>query len=470
MSILTDLDNRALFAPFFRGDSWDAWKAFLAALFALEMDETQLDMYRRHTGRQTPPEKPFTEAALVVGRRGGKSRILALIAVYLATYRDYTPFLAPGEIATIAVIAADRKQARTIYRCAQGLIEAIPALAGMADPKADLISLNNNVALEIMTASFRGTRGYTYAGILADETAFWRSDDTSANPDSEIFKAIRPAMSTIPGAILLNASSPYRRAGVLWQTYKRHYGRDDARVLVWQGTTSEMNPSIDPEVIKEAYEEDPASAVSEYGAEFRQDIDDFVSVEIIDACTEFGCHERPPATSAGRQYRAFIDAAGGSGQDSMTLAITHLEGQIAVLDAVRERKPPFSPDDVTTEFAAVMKSYKVFKAEADKWGGDWVGEAFRKVGITITPSAKPKADLYRELLPLLNAKRCTLLDNPRLAAQLVGLERRVARGGRDSIDHAPGQHDDVANAVAGALLLASSRRVMTISPEALARI
>ena len=33
--------------------------------------------------------------------------------------------------------------------------------------------------------------------------------------------------------------------------------------------------------------------------------------------------------------------------------------------------------------------------------------------------------------------------------QLIGLERRTARGGRDSIDHGPGGHDDVCNAVAG---------------------
>jgi hypothetical protein len=31
----------------------------------------------------------------------------------------------------------------------------------------------------------------------------------------------------------------------------------------------------------------------------------------------------------------------------------------------------------------------------------------------------------------------------------VGLERRTARGGRDSIDHAAGAHDDLANVVAG---------------------
>jgi len=37
----------------------------------------------------------------------------------------------------------------------------------------------------------------------------------------------------------------------------------------------------------------------------------------------------------------------------------------------------------------------------------------------------------------------------RLIAQIVGLERRVSRAGRDSIDHAPGAHDDIANAVSG---------------------
>ena len=36
--------------------------------------------------------------------------------------------------------------------------------------------------------------------------------------------------------------------------------------------------------------------------------------------------------------------------------------------------------------------------------------------------------------------------------QLCSLERRTARGGKDSIDHSPGMHDDIANAVAGALV------------------
>jgi hypothetical protein len=81
----------------------------------------------------------------------------------------------------------------------------------------------------------------------------------------------------------------------------------------------------------------------------------------------------------------------------------------------------------------------------------------RERGIAYEPSAKPKSDLYRELLPAINSRMVDLLDDARLFAQIVGLERRTARGGRDSIDHAPGAHDDVGNAVAGVIAaLASS--------------
>ncbi len=468
IDILAALDDPKLFAPHFKGDTWAAWRAFLAGLFALPMDDDALVLYRRHTGRNVAPLAPFKEAALVVGRRGGKSRVLALVATFLATFRDYAPFLAPGEVATVAVIAADRRQARSIFRFVTGLLREVPLLAPMMqDDSAEVITLTNRVVIEIHTASFRVTRGYTFAAVLADETAFWR-DDTSANPDVEIFRALRPGMSSIPGAILLNASSPYRRAGVLWTTYQRNHGRDDARVLVWQGSTAEMNPGIDPEIIREAYDEDPDAAASEYGAEFRNDIADFVSRAIVEACIDPGCHERPPARAAGRTYAAFIDAAGGSGTDSMTCAIAHAEDGMPVLDAVREFRPPFSPAEVVLQLAALLKSYGVTLAESDKWGGDWVGEAFRKGGVTVRPSAAPKSDIYRELLPLLNAHRCALLDHPRLVAQLCGLERRTARSGRDSIDHAPNAHDDVANAVAGALLLVKTGQILTVSDDVLA--
>jgi hypothetical protein len=91
-------------------------------------------------------------------------------------------------------------------------------------------------------------------------------------------------------------------------------------------------------------------------------------------------------------------------------------------------------------------------------------ERFEREGIRYAPAEQPKSDLYRELLPALNSGRVELLDHPKLVNQLVGLERRTSRGGRDSIDHGPGQHDDVANSVAGVVSIVLGRR-RGISPS-----
>ncbi len=450
MNIIEALADEDLFAPHFRGTSWSCWKTFLRTLFALPLLGDDIEVFRHHTEHTEAPTTAYKEACLVCGRRGGKSRVLALIACFLACFRDYEPYLAPGEVATVAIIAADRRQARAIFRFISGMLSATKLLkAMMEESTADTITLQNRVVIEIATASFRVTRGYTFAAVLADETAFWRTED-SANPDAEIFRALRPGLSTIPGAILLNASSPYRKAGVLYTTFRRHFGKDDARVLVWRGTTLEMNPLIDPAIIKEAYEDDPQSAAAEFGAEFRDDIADFVSRSIIDACTVAGRVELAPVR--GLRYRAFCDPSGGSA-DSMTLAIAHEVNGTAILDAVREVRPPFSPESVVTDFSAFLRSYGVREIHGDRYAGEWVREPFGKSGITYRLADRPKSDIYRDALPILNSRQVELLDIPRLASQLCGLERRATRAGKDSIDHAPGAHDDVANAAMGALLL-----------------
>lgn len=216
-----------------------------------------------------------------------------------------------------------------------------------------------------------------------------------------------------------------------------------------------MNPTFDKREIERAYREDPIAAAAEYGAEFRTDVESFISRDAIMACVPIGERELPPMR--GTRYRAFLDFAGGSGTDSATLAIAHDERDehgvtIAVLDVIRERKPPFSPEDVCIEFAQTCKAYNLREATSDRWGGDFPIERMKAHGVKVTPSARPKSDIYRDLLPLLNSQRVELLDNNKLIEQLAGLERRVARGGRDSIDHAPGGHDDLINSAAGVLV------------------
>ena len=440
-----------LFARHFRGGSWAAWKVFLAALFAEPADEAGLAVYRERTGRTAWPTAPFTEAAVIVGRRGGKSRTLALVAVYLACFRSYDQFLAPGEVATIGILAVDKGQARAIFRFVLGLLKAVPMLEQLIVRRdVETIELSNRVVIEIGVASFRSTRGYTYAAILCDELAFWRSDETSLNPDVEILRALRPGMVSIPGAVLLMASSPYSQRGELYNTYRRHFGRDDGRVLVWKASTLEMNPSVDKRIIEEAYESDPESAKAEFGGEFRTDLADYISRETVDALTMQDRHELPP--EPGVTYAAFSDPSGGV-SDSLTLAIAHLDrNAVCILDALLECRPPFDPEAAVVQCAALCRRYGVAKIVGDRYAGEWPRARFAEHGIEFEQSARPKSDLYHDLLPLLNARRIELLDLPRLSAQLCGLERRTARSGRDSIDHSPGGHDDLANAVAGVLV------------------
>ena len=314
----------------------------------------------------------------------------------------------------------------------------------------DALELTNKVVIEVQTANYRVVRGYSICAVIADELAFWLSDEDAANPAAEIIDSLRPAMATMPNSLLMVATSPYARKGPVWDAWRRHYAKDGDPILVWQAPTATMNPTIDKRVIDEAYERDPANAEAEFGAIFRSDIAAFVDREVVEAAVTLGCYEIPPMP--GTIYSAFVDPSGGS-LDSFGLAIAHRtdEGH-GVLDCIREIRPPFNPTSAVSELAQCLKSYGIDRIVGDRYGGSWPSEAFREHGIDYEPSERPKSDLYREALPLLNSRRVELLDHPRMIGQLCALERRTARGGRDSIDHPPGLHDDLANVCAGAIV------------------
>jgi len=267
---------------------------------------------------------------------------------------------------------------------------------------------------------------------------------------------LKPSMATVPDALLWAISSPYARRGELFRTYERYYGADDdPAVLVWNCSTAALNPTVPERVLGRAFEEDPLAAASEYGQEghvtFRHDVEVFLDAAAVEAVTVQDRRELPPLDD--ESYAAFTDPSGGS-QDSFTVAIAHEDAAgRGILDVVRERRPPFSPDAVVAEYATLLRAYGITEVIGDRYAGEFPRELFRQHGIAYLPSEYTKSDLYREVLPIINAGRCELLDLPVLCAQLVGLERRVARGGKDSIDHAPGGRDDVANAAVGALTL-----------------
>ncbi len=242
-------------------------------------------MFRRHTARERAPTVPAAECWVCAGRRAGKSEQMIERATWRAISFDRTP-LQPGEVGVIALVASDRAQARNSLGYLKGLA-ALPLVAPYVQRALkESIEFRTGVVVQVHTASFRATRGYTMVDAILEEVAFYAAED-SANPDEEIANAIRPALITVPGSRLYGISSPYARRGILWTTYEAHFGRDDSAVLVWNADTLSLNPTVAVREIERAFERDAAVAAAEYGRDgrvaFRTDVERFLSVDAIDA-------------------------------------------------------------------------------------------------------------------------------------------------------------------------------------------
>jgi hypothetical protein len=167
---------------------------------------------------------------------------------------------------------------------------------------------------------------------------------------------------------------------------------------VAQGASRDFNPGLPQRVVDRAFERDAEVARAEYGGLFRSDPESFVSREVVEGCVVPGRHEL--SRVKGVTYVGFVDPSGGSA-DSMTIAVAHRDASgRAVLDAVRERRPPFSPEAVAEEFAALLRSYGIGKVYGDRYGGQWPRERFNTHGILYIAADKPKSDLYRDLVPV----------------------------------------------------------------------
>lgn len=440
------------------GDEWLPWRAFWKAVYALPMTAVELAIYQRHTRRDAPPSSAVAEAWMCIGRGGGKTRNSALHAVFRAITFD-SRAVDPGEDVVIPLLASDRRQARSALKYIRGFhtLPVVEPYVFRGELK-EVIEYKTGANVEVMTASKKAPRGYSCPTANCDEIAFWMTDEdgSAANPDHEVITALRGSLGRVTGALLLALSNPAAPKGELYEAVEQYFGRDDADVLVWNADTLSMNPTYDRRTITRAFKKDPVVAASEFGSDgfvtFRQG-----RAALFDQAPVTGAivvDQRELNPLPGVTYFAFVDAAQGSRSgDSMALGIAHKDGGRAVLDLVREVEPPFSPGRVIVEtFAPILKQYGCHEVKGDRHAVGFVAEYFAACGVKFVPSPHSKSELYAELLPMVNTGLVELLDHPTLRNQLLALERRSVRGGRDSIDHPRGGHDDVANVAAGALV------------------
>jgi hypothetical protein len=266
-------------------------------------------------------------------------------------------------------------------------------------------------------------RGRTLVGCILDEVAFMR-DDTSAMPDTEVYRAVLPALATTNG-MLIGISTPFRKLGLLYQKHHEHFGIDDDDVLVVQGDSRTFNPMLSELDIAKAVADDPEAGLSEWQALFRTDITAFLSEADIDACVD---HDRPSELPPRARVDYYVAAS----------AIRH---QVSV-----------------DEFAALLREYRCREVIGDSYAAGWVETAFKDADIRYVRSDLTKGRLYVEGLPAFTRRTLSLPDNPRLLRELRLLERRTHVGGKDSVDHGRTGSDDLANAVFGVLHYAQKRK------------
>lgn len=429
------------------GESWRPWRVMLIAVMGEPLDQDEQDTFRHLTGgREYVPGERVEEFWAVVGRRSGKTRAAAVLAVYLAFLVDYADKLTLGERGLVAVLSASVWQAQRAFGYISATIEHVPAFKQLVENEtADTVKLTTGIDVECRPASFRTIRGATCVAVIADEVAYWRSDETSRNPDTEILAAARPALATTGGPLIC-VSSPYAKRGEAWNAFKRDFGPDgDPKIIVVNAASRTMNSTLSERVVARAYDRDPQAAASEYGGTFRTDISGFLDFDLVAAAIDHGVTVRPPMANV--RYRASTDPSGGA-SDSFALAVSHTENNVAVLDCLVEVKAPFNPTSATELIAETLKSYRLSEVTGDRYAAGWVPDAFKKLQITYLQSDRDRSAAYLDVLPLFTSGRVRLLDNPRLVSQFAALERRTSPQGRDRVDHGPGGHDDLCNAAA----------------------
>lgn len=459
-TIIEVMDSPELFRPLFKDmNTWKAWRTVLKALYGLEFDKDEEKLFTEHTGRKIIPDSGFKEMYCVIGARGGKSYMSALIACYTALFGDFSDHLAKGERAWIFCVATDKDQAKIVLDYIKGILELFPEMV-----EKELmwqVELKNRITISVKTCNYRAGRGFSTAMVILDELAFYR-DETSANPAEELLISLLPRL--LPSGLLIGISTPYGKFGYLYEIYKEHYGKEDSDVLVWKAPTKIMNPKHEQSWMDRLLKRDKIKMRAEYEAEFREDVESYLSEDEVDAVIKRGMRGSLPVL--GTRYFCFVDMSGGR-KDYFALSIGHSEGGRVVIDRIEERRPQ-DPANVVNEFVMILKDYNLSRITGDRYAGEWPRSAFNKRDIRYDVSPLNKTDIFLQFAPLIQMGKVQLPDNEILKNQLLSLERKTRQGGQDSIEHPRGLHDDLANSVAGCAVMLAKGGTVELTPEYMA--
>jgi hypothetical protein len=396
-------------------------------------------------------------AVLRLGRRSGKGRMAAVVAVFEATVNSLAHLAAvpPGERISIAVVAPALEEARIVHRFVRSFLEA-PALAPLVVRDVlDEIELSNGISIVTMPCSARSTRGQVVAVLILDEGAFFIDSDGSPLAAEEIWRALAPATAQFPAGRILVLSTPNWSTGWFADLVAQASSGEFPDMRAWHATTAAMNPSIPASFLAAERAKDPDLFAREYEAGWDAGGGAVFPAELIRAAVREGPDFYPPRSDA--TYVIAVDPAFTG--DTFGLLVGHREGDQVVVDLVRgwhgSRHAPVAIDPTLDEIAAIAGAYGRAPVLIDQFAAEAIrqGLAVRGVAVLARPwTNDSKVNAVAAVRRCLYAGALDLPDHRLLVAELIGLEQRLLPSGRPRIAASGGGHDDYATALMALLL------------------
>ncbi|MBV8287557.1 MAG: hypothetical protein JOZ35_11605 [Hyphomicrobiales bacterium] len=447
-----------LFGTVFGSASFWPWKTIAKLIDGIPLTEPrEVELLKGCTGRTALPTEPVRRLIMLAGRRAGKDRFFSAAAVWRAALcTDWRQHQSAGEGAVVILLGADKKQANILRKYCEGLLRTPLLAAEVVRSTGEVTEFRNGASLEIATNDARLVRGRSAIAVLGSECCHWKTDEHAASSDEEVVGAAEPSMAMCPdGGLLLLGSSVHRKRGYMFRKWKELYGNDESESICWFAPSSVMNPKLPVHVVDRALAEDVHKARAEYLNIWREDLAEFLPIDVVESCTDWDVHEHAPKPDT--KYVAYVDAASGTGKDSYALAIAHIEPDGSMwIDVVRERKPRFVPAQVIAEYSELLATYHVTEVHSDNYAAGFHSSEWSNHPTPFLPCKDSTSDNYLGALPVLLARRAHLLDNTTLRNQLTSLERTVGAGDKETVTHPKhaNAHDDVAAAVCGAIMTA----------------
>ena len=294
----------------------------------------------------------YNEIDMIVGRRGGKSVVVAAVAAYklylLLSHRDPQEYygLVPGSPIDLTMMAQDSKGSSRLYDQLKEDINRAPFFApyikSMTGEEMTFISesdrgkreLTPSIKAAAYPCTTNAVRGPSSYFLALDEFAHYRQQIGSTS--DEMYSAAAPATMQFKGggtrdglreSMIFIITSPVNKIGKYYTLFRDALLEGPSSpVLAFQCSTAEMNPRSDTPFLKKEYKDNPEKFKAEYGGEFLDASETYVKGLTIDECVD---QDRGNVTTLlssmlGHNYFWGLDL--GMKHDATALAVCHWEG------------------------------------------------------------------------------------------------------------------------------------------------